>query len=247
MKAPRAERVNILNRQPERISASDPGAGFAIFLLALCLACVTGRDVSAATLEEMYDRAQAGQGYDKYITLETGVTYTGGLWIGGTFNRITAAFEPGGADVRIAGNGAVLDLGGEEICIAYCDNRLDIDDCIIINGDIKFRGYRDGQHQLVPQGSVRYVTFYRPHDYGVRLFGCGESILIERNIIVDAVDTGPDFMYLTGVPSPWLPTGSSFSLSLQQPSEFYENWSYHSDEDVNADPVRHFCILCDYG
>jgi hypothetical protein len=247
MNASRAEPVSTLGPQPQRIRSADPIAGCGLLLLALCLALVTGRSASAAMLEEMYDRAGPGGGYDKYITLETGVTYSGGLWIGGTFNRVTAVFEPGGADVRIVGNGAILDLNGEEICLAYCNNRLDIDDCIIINGDIRFRGYQDGEHQLTPQGSVRYVTFYRSHDYGVRLFGCGSGILIERNIIVDTVDTGPDFMYLTGLPSVWLPTGASFSVSLQQTFELFENWSYHSDDEANADPVRHFCVLCDYG
>jgi hypothetical protein len=229
-----------------RTAAARHGT-FVLPFLAACLALLTGPFAAATTLEEMYDRAGPEQSYDKYLTLETGVTYTCGLWIGGTFNRITAEFEPGGADVRIVGNGAILDLQGEEICLAYCNNRLDIDDCIIINGDVRFRGYQEGGYHLVPKGSVRYVTFYTPHDYGVRLFGCGEGILVERNIIVDAVDTGPDFMYLTGMPSPWLPTGPNFSVSLQQPFELYENWSYHSDEEANADPVRHFCVLCDYG
>ncbi|MDY7108454.1 MAG: hypothetical protein SYC29_07430 [Planctomycetota bacterium] len=239
--------MSIRDSQSGRPPAAGFFAGFGIPLLALCPALMTGPGVRAVTLEEMYDRAGPAEGYDKYIVLETGVTYTGGLWIGGSFNRITAEFEPGGADVRIVGNGAILDLDGRELCLAYCNNRLDIDDCIVINGDVKFRGYRDSEHQLVPRGSVRYVTFYQPHDYGVRLFGCGGGVLIERNIIVDAIDTGPDFMYLTGIPSVWLPTGASFSVSLQQPFELYDNWSYHGDEDANADPLRHFCVLCDYG
>lgn len=196
----------------------------------------------------MYDVATPAQGYDKYIVLQTGVTYTGGLWLGGTYNPLTATFEPGkDEDVRIVGNGAILDLQGGEICIAYCTNQLDIDDCVILNGDVRYRGFDGGELYLVPTGSVRYVTFYRPHDYGVRLFSCGAGILLERNLVVDAVDTGADFMFFTGVFSDWLPTGGSFGLSLQAGFNVYDNWSYHADPAANADPVRHFTLLCDYG
>ena len=89
--------------------------------------------------------------------------------------------------------GAILDLQGEEICIAYCNSRLDIEDCVIINGNVRFRGYDDAATHLLPEGSVRYVTFYKPHDYGVRMYACGSGILLERNIVVDPVDTGPGF------------------------------------------------------
>jgi hypothetical protein len=214
----------------------------------LALQCFAGPSASATTLKEMYDRAGPGGGYDKYIALETGVTYTGGLWIGGSFNRITSQFEHGGADVRIVGNGAILDLQGREICIAYCTNRLDIDDCVIINGDVRYCGYFDGGNYLVPEGSVRYVTFYQPHDYGVRLFGSGADVLVERCIVVDAVDTGPDFLHFSGVASNWLPTGSSFAISIQGGGiELYDNWSFHTDPKINIDPLRHFLFLCDYG
>jgi len=201
----------------------------------------------AVSLKEAYEAAPAASGYDKYIVLETGVTYAGGLWIGATFDRISAEFVGEGADVRIVGNGAIIDLQGEEICFAYCANRLDIDNCVILHGDIRFRGYDDGIVSLVPTGSVRYVTFYEPHDYAVRMFHCGSDILVQRNLVVDTVDTGPDFMYLTGYANDWLPTGASFGLSLVAGFDVQANWSYHSDPVVNADPLRHFTILCDYG
>ena len=218
-------------------------------LLLAGLLAILGSRAFPGTLKEMYDKAPAANGYDKYIELETGITYTGGLMIGKTFNRITAEFEGDECkDVRIKGNGAVLDLQGGEICISYCKNRLDIDDCIILNGGIRFRGMNSSTLQEQPVGSVRYVTFYGPHDCGVRLFGCGVGILVERNITVDAIDTGPDFMYLTGIPSEWLPTGASFALSVQGGGQqFFDNWSYHADPVANSDPLRHFVMLCDYG
>ncbi len=198
----------------------------------------------SATLQAMYDAATPGGDYDKDIVLETGVTYTGGLWIGGTFNRITAIFETHEEDVRVVGSGAIIDLRGGEICIGYCNGRLDIEDCVIINGNVRFRGYDDAILSLIPTGSVRYVTFYNPHDYGIRMYGCGDGILLERNLIVNAVDTGDDFQYLNGNPMEWLPTGASFAMSLTGGDlEIYENWSFHTDPATNADPLRHFALM----
>lgn len=216
----------------------------AIAIYVVLLVC---RWASGASLKEAYDLASSGSGYDKYLVLETGVTYAGGLWIGGTFDRISAQFIGQGLDIRIVGNGAILDLQGQEICMAYCNNRLDIDDCVVLNGNIRFRGYDDGALTLLPQGSVRHITFHKPHDYGVRLFGCGSNIQVNRNIIVDALDTGADFMYLSGYASDWLPTGASCALSLTAGFDVVENWSYHSDPAANAEPLRHFTMLCDYG
>ncbi len=213
------------------------------------LACVLilQHAADAVSLQEMFELAGPGNGYDKYIELETGVTYTGGLFIGATFNRITAEFIGDGLDVRIVGNGAILDLQGGQITVAYCNNRLDIDDCIVINGDLRFRGYDDSYTTLVPSGSAQYVTFYNTHDYAVRMFGCGSDIFLQRNIFMNAVDTGPDFGYLNGEPSGWLPTGANIAFSLQAYPQTYENWSYHSDSIANNDPLRHFIFLCDYG
>jgi hypothetical protein len=207
-----------------------------------------GQSVLAASLKEMYDLALPGPGHDKEIVLETGVVYTGGLWVGKTFNRIDAKFEGPEEDVRIVGNGAILDLQGGEITIGYSNNRLDIEDCVIVNGSVRFRGYEDSLTHLVPEGSVRYVTFYKPHDYGVRMVACGAGILIERNIVVDAVDTGWDFLPLTGEFSDWLPTGVNISISNNAGGyDIYNNWSFHSDPVVNADLVNHLSIVCDYG
>jgi hypothetical protein len=213
----------------------------------LALGCAVALSVvgaaSATSLQEMYELAGAGGGYDKYIELQTGVTYTGGLFIGATFNRITAQFIGEGLDVRIVGNGAILDLRGAQIAMAYCTNRLDIDDCIIINGDVRFRGYSDAHMTLIPQGSIEHVTFYRPHDYAVRLYGSGSDIVIERCIFVNAVDTGPDFTYLNGEANDWLPTGANVAWSNLAWPQAFENWSYHTDPAANADMLRHFGFL----
>jgi len=206
--------------------------------------------VFSTTLKEMYDSAPAQHGYDRFIELETGVVYTGGLYIGKTFNRINAEFQGEGENVRIAGNGAILDLEGGEICISYCGNELSIDDCVILNGNVRYRGL-PGSPSDYPVGSIRHVTFYAPHDYGVRIFGTGTGITVERNIMVSAVDTGPGFMYITGYMNTWLPTGINIAFSAffgtYGVPDIMDNWSYHDDPAANADPVRHFGLLCEYG
>ncbi len=219
-----------------------------VLLAFLLLACShTGL---CTTLREMYETAQPGSGYDKLIELQTGVVYTGGLFIGKTFNRINAQFEGvDGIDVCIKGNGAVLDLRGGEICISYCTDRLDVENCVIINGNVRYRGMEDGPLHIKPTGSARYITFYEPHDYAVRIIGCGDNITVERNIFVDTVETGPDFMGWTGYLNDWLATGAGLAFSAQGYGTPWpvDNWSYHSDPVANVDPLRHFTLLCEYG
>ncbi len=207
---------------------------------------------SAVTLKEMYDLAPAQEGYDRYLELETGVTYTGGLLIGQVLDPLTHDLDGApGNDVRIVGNGAVLDLQGEQLCISYCEGRLDIDDCVILNGNIRFRGINTFDHQAMPTGSVRQVTFYRPHDYGIRLQGAGEDVILEWNLVVDVVETGWDWIYHTGIASEWLPTGASISPSCQV--GFYgwpliaDNWTFHSVDSLNVYPLTHYMLLCEYG
>lgn len=227
------------------VRALSPGA------LLLCV--VLFADPAAAlTLREAYESAGPRDGYDKYLELQTGVTYTGGLVIGPILSPIKHHLVgPAGCDVRIEGNGAILDLEGQQLCISYCQNRLDIDDCIVLNGNIRFRGINTADYLEIPQGSVRHVTFWRPHDYAVRLQGSGEGILLERNLSVDPIDTGYDWIYTNGIANSWLPTGTSYSLSGQ--TGWYgvpvvqHNWSYLSNPRDNEVLLRHFSLLCEYG
>jgi hypothetical protein len=215
-----------------------------LIIAVLALLCLAS---DAATLRGAYDAAGPGDGYDKLVILEPGVVYTGGLLIGPLLVPETGDLmgEPG-RDVCIRGGGAVLDLQGGQICISYCDNRLDIENCVITGGNVRFRGsdYEGCGH---PYGSVRYVTFWRPHDYGVRLQGAGEGIEVYRNIVVDAVDTGPDWIFGNGYPADFIPTGRNFAGSafpgLYGVPSVQENWSYHTDPHVNDLPRHHFVFL----
>jgi hypothetical protein len=221
-------------------------------LLAAAIVGLAVRVAPAVSLQQMFEEAVPENGYDKWITLETGAVYTGGLQIGPSLSPIKSALVgPPGADVRIVGNGAILDLQGAQLCISYCRNKLDIDDCIVLNGNIRFRGINTADTLALPRGSVRYVTFFRSHDYGIRLQGAGDGILLERNLAVTAFDTGWDFIYTHGTSNSWLPTGACISFSLQ--SGFYgtpvvrENWTFQEDRVANTDPLRQYSLLCEYG
>jgi hypothetical protein len=212
-------------------------------ILTLCIGA--GSICHAATLQRAYELAGPASGYDKYLELETGRIYTGGLFIGPSLIPYSTRLAGGaGLDVRIVGNGAILDLEGQQLCISYCNNKLDIDDCIVVNGDIRFRGLTFGEDNYIPTGSVRLVTFYAPHDYGVRLQHVGTGILVERNLVVNAVDTGLDFIYTNGISMEFLPTGTNISASWTAGNAtIRENWSYHTDPKTNGDPLAHFSFL----
>lgn len=204
------------------------------------------------TLKQAYKEASGNENYDKFVQLETGVTYTGGLYVGRTFNRFLNEYlGDEGEDIFIQGNGAILDLQGAELCISYTDKRLDIENLIVINGNIRYRGVNNTDIVAMPTGSVRYCTFYKPQDFGIRLYGCGENILLERNIVVDAIDTGDDFMYITGNSMEWLPTGINYAISGQIGTfglaSLVDNWSYFSQTEANENLVDHISFFCEYG
>lgn len=219
-----------------------------ILMIIFCLPFM----LNGMSLKEVYDTAGPYADYDKYLQLATGEIYTGGLLIGRIFDPITGSLSAeDGLDVCIEGNGAILDLRGEEISISYCTNTLDIDNCIILNGNIRYRGINLPPDEIFPTGSVKYCTFFKPHDYGIRLQGAGGGIILERNLIVDAVDTGLDFHYLHGTSLEWLPTGANIAISVFYTTygipNLFDNWSFHSDPTINADSTKHFVALCEYG
>ncbi|MFC1887707.1 hypothetical protein ACFLYK_02755 [Candidatus Cloacimonadota bacterium] len=223
-----------------------------IRVLTLLFILICFQQIYPISLKEAFDTASSQDGYDKFLDLNTGEIYTGGLLIGKVFDQRTSVlYGEDGLNVRIQGNGAILDLQGSEICISCCENYLDVEDCIIVNGNVRFRGMDNSMFDQRPWGSVRYVTFYQPHDYGVRLQGTGENITVERNIIVDAVDTDRDYIFTNGVSTNWLPTGSALALSafpgIYGYPEVEENWTFHTDPETNSDPLRHIIKLCEYG
>jgi len=220
-----------------------------IVLLLMTLSLVLLGRLNSTTLKQEFDAAIPANGFDKYIELETGVIYTGGLSIGKVFNPLTREFEGEDClniDVKIIGNGAILDLEGKEIKISFCNNRLEIENCVILNGNIRYYGYETTEEIVHPIGYVKYVTFYKPHDFGIRLQGSGGDILLERNIVIDAIDTGDDFMEINGNPSDWTPTEINFGFSQFDwwgIPQIKDNWSFFSKPSTNNDLTKHFTRL----
>lgn len=202
----------------------------------------------SVSLQEIYADALPQGEYDRYLVLETGHVYTGGLWIGRSLNPQTNSLEgEEGENVFIEGNGAILDLQHTELTISYCNNRLDIIDCIIINGDIHYRG-ESGMFLAKPYGSVSYCTFYNNDDYCFRFMGTGENIELHHNIFANSQETGDEYTYLTGFALEWLPTGINVGVSGQGGlPDFHDNHSWFVDQQVNADSLNHLAIMCDYG
>ncbi len=87
--------------------------------LALSALLVFGIGIGiAGTLQDAYDEAGPGEGYDKLVILERGQVYTGSLII------------PGGIDCCIRGNDAVCMPGGLDIRVSTGAS-LDIFDTVI--------------------------------------------------------------------------------------------------------------------
>lgn len=74
--------------------------------------------LNATTLQELYDNAMPGEGYQKLIILEKDSIYTGGL-----IQNVES--------LCIHGNGAIIDLIGSSITVDGEDNILDINYCVI--------------------------------------------------------------------------------------------------------------------
>ncbi len=220
---------------------------FYLSTMLLLLAVLLG----GTSLKEVYDNAEGTALYDKVLILNTGQVYTGSLLIGGIYNHLSGTFtDTLGANVSIIGNGAILDLQGGFITNQYTNKRLDITDCVIINGGVKFRGSTDGT-SLIPLGSVSYVTFYQAEDYAIRIHSAGAGISISNNIFVDTYGTGDDYVNYTSETLEWLPTGHNLVTTIFVETygapEISDNWSYFSDWRLNDEPMRHYGLFCDYG
>ncbi|MBD3337246.1 MAG: hypothetical protein GF355_17170 [Candidatus Eisenbacteria bacterium] len=108
----------------------------------------------------------------------------------------------------------------------------------------------NSQYEVRPAGSVRFVTLYEPHDDGVRLQGAGRGITLERNLLVDAVDTGDDYPTTHGGSRPWLPTGINIAFSVQGIygyPDIRENGSFFRHPGTNQVLLRHYGLLYKYG
>jgi len=123
--------------------------------LSVTLLILLGGFLMGETLQQAYQNAGPGLGYDRLIILNPAATYTGGLSI--TNEK-----------VGIKGIGTIIDLQGDSISASGM-SVLDLDGCVIINGS---RGL--SLHGSA-SGIVTHCTFYN-NQIGIRCFS-------ERGII----------------------------------------------------------------
>ena len=109
----------------------------------------------AISLQEAYDNAESGLGYNKYIQLEPNQIYTGSIGI----------YE---GSVLIDGNGAIIDLQNENGIWIYSDDystaNLDMRYCSIING-----AYHGVSYSGNATGNIINCNFIN-NDYGIKVF-----------------------------------------------------------------------------
>ena len=107
------------------------------------------------SLQQMYDDAESGFGYDKYIELDENQIYTGGIGIyeGSTY---------------IEGNGAIVDLENQNGIWIYSDENseasLDIQYLSIING-----AYEGLSYSGDATGNITNCNFIN-NDYGIKVY-----------------------------------------------------------------------------
>ena len=107
------------------------------------------------TLQSIFDAAEPANGYDKYLELEVGIIYTGGIGI----------YE---GDVFIDCNEAIIDLEDGNGIWIYADEQypssLEIQNCSIING--QYYGLSFGGTSI---GNIKNCNFLDT-SFGLKLF-----------------------------------------------------------------------------
>jgi hypothetical protein len=96
----------------------------------LLLAVLAALPAQAVHLQDVYEQAGPGQGYDKLMVLDPGQVYTGYLIV------------TDGVRCAIQGNGALIRLDAGATISAYTGVTLDVDGCVITGGEVGL-GYAD--------------------------------------------------------------------------------------------------------
>jgi hypothetical protein len=129
-----------------------------VFILSLLFSWGT----QAAILQEVYNTAQPGLGYDKLLELHADSIYLGGISI--TNERI-----------GIKGHGAIIDLQGSSI-IVNGTSVIEIDACIIKNGTYGI----DAQDNV--RAYISHCTFYN-NQTGIHFMAVSGSIEVMNTIL----------------------------------------------------------------
>ena len=128
----------------------------------------------STTLQEAYNQANQYGDYDKYVILDQGTTYTGGLGI----------YE---GNVYIDCNGATIDLQTGQGIWVYADEQypssLDIQECSITNG--LYYGLSYGG---TSSGNVINCNFHSTN-FGIKLFD-DTNVYITNSIFINQQSMG---------------------------------------------------------
>jgi hypothetical protein len=139
--------------------------------IASLFAVAPASTVGAAVLQDVYDAALPGEGYDKLLVLDPGVTYMGGL----TVDR--------GIRSCIHGGGARIDLENASIWAAGSGTVLDIDHCILTEGYAALYVAQDA-------AATAWNNTIVGNGYGVISWLANANVVLENNIIVNNVVYG---------------------------------------------------------
>jgi len=131
-------------------------------LLFVCIIIFIPVLLFGTTLQDVYQSALPGIGYDRLITLNKDSVYTGGI----TVNN---------ESVGIKGNGALINLNGDSISVIG-NAVFEIDACIILNGNSGISLTGDAV------GLITHCTFYG-NQYGIHCDGHTGKIEVINTII----------------------------------------------------------------
>jgi len=124
---------------------------------------------AAVSLQEVYENATPGEGYDKLMVLDGQQTYIGDLWISGYLT------------VCVHGNGALVVSEGNAHAIAAFGALVDIDHLVI---EANMVGILYGSSS---SGTAANNTIVGATDHGIRSYdiNLGNGLEIYSNIIVN--------------------------------------------------------------
>ena len=138
--------------------------------------------VEDITLQSVFDAAGEGNGYDKYVVLDQGVIYIGGVGV----------FE---GDVFIEGNGAIVDLQNGTGIWVYGDspymNFISGDGVYPANVDMEYLTIMNGEWYGVffggtATGSITNCNFIN-NGYGVQLYDYAEIQIKNSNFVNNTI------------------------------------------------------------
>jgi hypothetical protein len=137
-----------------------------LLIIAACLA-IAATTAFGVTLQSMYEKCGAGEGYDKLCVLDPNVKYTGGCGV--LLNKKSC----------IRGNGALIDLDGNSIQAGQFGTEVTVEGCCLTNaGYYGAINVQDGA-KVVVNGN----TICKTNGIAAIYVWIGSSGTIKNNII----------------------------------------------------------------